>query len=195
VTSEIEEKSMRSSTRIGTGVLLVAAVLAFAFAAQPARAQSEICVWPADVPEDMLDSIETCFNCFRNGIVVPGQSPCPPAVIPPREIWTRAQCYDFPEAPTAEVCDGIASAEVRGCRRAVADSARCNDALSAANATAETAICSTFADPSEGEACADAVNSELASMRTAIRNAAAAGRQACLDLTSSVRALCLGDPF
>jgi hypothetical protein len=195
VTSEIEEKSMRSSTRIGTGVLLVAAVLAFAFAAQPARAQSDICAWPADVPGEMFDSIATCFNCFRNRIVVPGQSPCPPAVIPPGQIWTRAQCYDFPEDPTPEVCDGIASAEVRGCRRAVADSAKCNDALSAANATAETAICSTFADPSEGDACANAVKAELASMRTAIRNASATGRQTCQDLTASVHALCLGDPF
>lgn len=193
--NEIEVKRMRSSTRIGTGVLLAAAALVFVFAAQPARAQSPLCPWPADVPGDLLVSIETCFNCFKNGIVIPGQTPCPPAVFPPTEIWTRSQCYEFPEDPTTQVCDAIASAEVKGCTKAVADAAKCNDAVNTANATAESAICSTFVDPSEGAACLNDVQSALAAQKTAVKNAAAAGRQACVDLTSSVSALCLGDPL
>lgn len=192
---EIEVKPMRSNTRMRSGALLAAAALALAFAAQPARAQTEACPWPADVPGDLLASIEDCFNCLLNGIVVPGQNPCPPAVFPPGQVWVRQACYEFPEDPTTQVCDGIARAEVRGCTRAVADAARCNDAVSAANATAETAICSTFSDPAEGAACANDVKSALAARRTEIRNAASAGRQTCQDLTASVRTLCLGDPL
>lgn len=191
----IEVGSMlRSSKRIGSGVLLAAA-LACVFGAAPARAQTPLCPWPADVPGDLLGSIEDCFNCTKNGVVIPGQNPCPPLVHPPNENWVRTECFEFPEDPTPEVCDPIASAEVKGCSKAVSDAAKCNDAVSNANATAENAICSTFADPSEGAACSSGVQSALAAQKTAIQNAAAAGRQACLDLTDSVRSLCLGDPL
>lgn len=196
---EIEVKPMRSSTRIGSGVLLAAIILGLA--AQAARAQSPICPWPADVPGDLVTSIDTCFNCLRNNVVVPdrdsdpGSLPCPPPTHPPTEVWVKVPCYDFPEAPTTQICDGIASAETRGCTRAVADAARCNDAVNTANATAQTAVCSTFADPSEGAACASDVQADLAAQTANVRNAAAAGRQACQDLTGSVRSLCLGVPF
>jgi len=154
---------MRAFTRIGFGPLLAAAALACVFAAQPARAQVDICHWPADVPGELLSSI--------------------------------ANRVDFAEGASQGLCDQIANAELKGCNKAVQNAAKCTDTLNGANAKAEDGVCSTLEDPSDQQACSNDVQAELDARTTDVKNAAASGLQSCLDLKSSVRALCLGDPF
>ena len=165
----IEVEPMRSNPRIGSGTLLGGGGGPRARARRAARAaESPICPWPADVPEDLLGSIATCTNCLKNKMVQTGQVPCPPLITNPNDVWVNARCYEFPEDPDTALCDSIASAEVKGCSKAVDDAARCNDAVNAADATAGNAICSTFVDPSEAAACSSNVQSELAAQKEAV---------------------------
>jgi hypothetical protein len=172
----------------------MAAAAVCVLAPQSARAAVAICKSPADVPGQLLTAITTCFNCYKNGTLVQ-QVPCPPANPDPNDVWVNDKCYDFPDTPTAANCDRIASTEVSGCSKAVKDAAKCNDALNGANATAETADCLTLPDPGDQQACASSVAAELSALTESVKNAAAAGQQACLDLNSSVRAACLGESF
>jgi len=118
-----------------------------------------------------------------------------PSSVPGELLSSIALLVDFSPTPGPELCDKIASAEVKGCIKAVQNAAKCNDVLNNANAKAASADCSTLADPSDQKSCSDGVQAELSSLTESIKNAAAAGTQACADLSSSVLALCLGDMF
>jgi hypothetical protein len=189
----IEVKSMRAITRTGgLGLLLTAAVCLLGV--ESARAAVAICKSPADVPGQLFTSIETCFNCTKNGTLVI-QNPCPPAVVVPGDLWVNTKCYEFPADPTEAICDQIAESEVGACNRAVQDAVKCNDGLNGANAKAATASCQTLPDPGDQKTCASDVASELSALSTSVKSAATAGLQACGDLKASVRAACLGDTF
>jgi hypothetical protein len=178
----IEVKAMRAITRIGALALLAVAAAACLLAAPAARAAVAICQSPADVPTQLLTSINTCFNC---------KVATPPAC-PANQ---HQACYEFPDNPTEPICDQIADAEVKACLKAVDDAASCNDALNTANATAETATCQTLPDPGDQKTCADDVATELAALSQSVQSAVTTGQQACKDLRSSVRATCLGTTF
>jgi hypothetical protein len=183
---------MQAITRFGVGALLAAAVCLLA--AQSAQAAAVICKSPADVPGQLLTSIDTCFNCYKNGTLVQ-QNPCPPTVTNPSDTWVHQRCYEFPENPTSAICDQIAESEAGACNRAVQDAVKCNDGLNGANATAETASCQTLPDPGDQKTCASDVAAELSALSESVKSAATAGLQACADLKSSVRAACLGATF
>jgi hypothetical protein len=189
----IEVKSMRAITRIGALGLLVTAAVCL-LAAQSARAAVAICKSPADVPGQLFTSIDTCFNCTKNGTLVI-QNPCPPAVVIPGDVWVNTKCYEFPEDPTEAICDQIGDSEVGACNRAVQDAVKCNDGLNGANAKVATANCQALPDPGDQKTCASDVAAELAALSTSVKNAAATGQQACGDLKASVRAACLGVAF
>jgi hypothetical protein len=187
----IEVNSMRTINGIGVGALL-AGTLVCLLAAQSARAAAAvvICKSPADVPGQLFTSIETCFNCYKNGTLVQ-QNPCPPLVVNPGDVWVKTQCYEFPEDPTTAICDEISESEAAACNRAVQDAVKCNDGLNIANAAVETANCQTLPDPGT---CASDVTAEFSALQESVKSAATSGLQACQDLKSSVRAACLGAP-
>ena len=184
---------MRTFNGIGIGALLAGAVVCL-LAAQSARAAAVICKSPADVPGQLFTSIETCFNCYKNGTLV-NQIPCPPIVVLPSDTWVKTQCYDFPESPTTAICDEISESEAAACNRAVQDAMQCNDGLNVANATVETANCQTLPDPGAQKTCASDVAAEFSALQSSVKSAASTGLQACQDLKSSVRAACLGSTF
>ncbi len=184
---------MRTINRIGVGALLAGAAVCL-LAAESARAAVAICKSPAAVPGALFTSIETCFNCYKNGTLVQ-VDPCPPAVVLPTDVWVKTQCYEFPENPTTAICDQIADSEASACNRAVEDAVKCNDGLNVANATVETANCQTLPDPGDQQTCASDVAAEFSALSTSVKSAATTGLQACQDLKSSVRAACLGTTF
>ena len=118
-----------------------------------------------------------------------------PASVPGLLVSSISNQVEFTPTPGAEICDQIASAEVKGCIKAVQNAAKCNDALNAVDAKVKNADCSTLADPSDQKACSSSVDAELASLTEANKTAAATGKQACPNLSPSVVALCLGDMF
>ena len=170
---------MRATTRKRVGALAAAAA-ACVLATQPTRASAQICEWPGDVPDLLLSALATCTNCL---VTVPPA--CPPAQI--------QKCFEFPADPTPELCDKIAAAEVSGCSKAVKDTAACNNAVNSANATAKQAHCQSLPSPVDQDSCSELVQAELSALAESVKTGAATGQQGCLDLQSSVRALCLGD--
>jgi hypothetical protein len=185
---------MRTINGIGVAALLAGAVVCL-LAAPSARAAAAvvICKSPADVPGQLFASIETCFNCTKNGLLVQ-QNPCPPVVVIPGDVWVKTQCYEFPESPTTALCDEISESEAAACNRAVEDAMKCNDGLNIANAAVETANCQTLPDPGAQSSCASDVTAEFSALQESVKSAATTGLQACRDLKSSVRAACLGAP-